>query len=55
MAKKKVKPRELLSNCCGAAAENEIVDGLAICSRCKEWADFDDLEIEDTSINYSGL
>ena len=29
-----------LSNCCGAPPWNEIHDGLAICSRCKEHAEF---------------
>ena len=44
--KQKIKKKEdRLSSCCGAAPVGLIVDGLAICSRCKEWADFDELEI----------
>jgi len=31
---------ELLSECCGATAGSSINDGLAICSKCKEWAEF---------------
>jgi len=31
---------EEISNCCGAPPWNEVHDGLAICSRCKEHADF---------------
>lgn len=43
--KQKIKKEERLSNCCGAPPTATIVDGLAVCSRCKQWADFDDLEI----------
>ena len=43
--KEKIDEDERLSNCCGAQPEGEILDGLARCSRCKEWADFDELEI----------
>jgi len=31
---------EYLSTCCGANANNEIIDGLAICSYCGEHAEF---------------
>jgi len=44
--KQKIKKKEdRLSNCCGAPPLGVIVDGLAQCSRCKEWADFDEFEI----------
>ena len=31
---------ELLSTCCGAKSDTEIIDGLGICSECKEHAEF---------------
>jgi len=31
---------ELLSTCCSANSDTEIVDGLGICSLCKEHAEF---------------
>lgn len=34
---------ELYSDCCAAPAANEIVDGLAICSECKEHASYEGL------------
>ena len=37
---------EELSNCCGAEPANEVIDGLGICSECREHADF---ESEDES------
>jgi len=40
MAKIKNEEKELLSTCCGAPPWNEIRDGLAICSRCREHAEF---------------
>ena len=40
MEKIRKREEEPLSNCCGAPPWNEIHDGLAICSRCKEHADF---------------
>lgn len=32
---------EMLSNCCGATASSTIDSGIAICSDCGEWADFE--------------
>jgi len=50
--KQKLKQEERLSDCCEASPKGIIVDGLAICSRCDEWADFDALEIiRDYDIN----
>jgi hypothetical protein len=43
--KQKIKKEDHLSDCCGAPPIGTIVDGLAICLRCKQWADFDKLEI----------
>lgn len=31
---------ELLSHCCGAVPMGEVIDGWAVCSRCKEHAPF---------------
>lgn len=31
---------EMLSTCCGALSSTEIFDSIAICSDCKEWAEF---------------
>ena len=33
-----------ISECCGATAGSSINDGLAICSECQEWADFESEE-----------
>ena len=30
------------SNCCGAPSIGEVIDGLGMCSECKEWAEFED-------------
>lgn len=30
----------MLSECCEAPATGEIIDGLGVCSKCKEWSDF---------------
>lgn len=38
---------EMLSTCCGSTSLTEIVDGIAICSDCREWADFTSEEDED--------
>jgi len=35
---------ELLSGCCGAPSATEVIDGCGLCSRCKEWADFESEE-----------
>jgi len=32
--------REMLSDCCGALSATEIVNNTAICSGCREWAEF---------------
>jgi hypothetical protein len=40
-------PSDMLSNCCGAVAWGEIIDGCGICSDCHEHADFDPPEDED--------
>ena len=37
---------DLWSTCCGAESTTEVVDGLGICSQCREHADF---EAEDES------
>jgi hypothetical protein len=33
---------EILSNCCGAPPLNDIYDDIAICTDCREWADFEE-------------
>lgn len=40
--KKRIDRR--LSDCCGAPPVFDIIDGIGICSRCKEWAGFDNVE-----------
>jgi hypothetical protein len=37
---------EMLSECCDATSVGEIVDGLGMCSKCKEWSDFYDINGE---------
>jgi hypothetical protein len=31
---------ELRSDCCDAVADGEVIDGIGICSKCKEHASF---------------
>ena len=34
------RDEELLSTCCGDTSDTEIIDGLGICTCCKEHAEF---------------
>ena len=40
---------ELVSNCCGARPSllTEVIDGIGLCGRCREWASFEPDEDED--------
>ncbi len=35
-----MKGDELLSICCSAPVDGEVIDDNGICSRCKDWAGF---------------
>ncbi len=45
--------QDMRSNCCGALSCTEIVDGLAICSKCGEHATFEREELPDF-LTYAG-
>jgi len=39
-----IEDGELLSECCGAPPASSMVNDIAICSKCGEWADFKNQE-----------
>ena len=42
---------ELTSDCCGAPPASTIIDGTALCTRCKEWSEFLPEEEETATID----
>lgn len=41
----------VLSNCCGAPALGEVINGEGMCSDCKEHAEFEENEEESTQVH----
>lgn len=44
-----------LSECCGAPPATEIEEGLALCSHCREWAEFEEENEETCDAKEKGL
>lgn len=43
------------SECCGAPPATEIEEGLALCSHCREWAEFEEADEEASDAKEKGL